>query len=199
MKKHLFLIGDIGIGKSSLIRKAILPVIRCFCGFYTQRVYKNETLIGFRMCLIENNDKYLLNSSAKGNDLFIYQKSDKSWNVDNQLFEKKFLEYTSNKNLSKRFILLDELGGFEMKNANIVERLFKILENENPVIGVMKAIKNKARMKNIIGVEDEEYFELNNYKKLYEYPDIELLNVTKDNKIEIFKKIKNWIKSNRVE
>ena len=50
MKKHIFLMGDIGTGKSTIIKKALAPCIKDVAGYYVQRVYCDKDLKGFQMC-----------------------------------------------------------------------------------------------------------------------------------------------------
>lgn len=71
--KNFLLQGDIGIGKSTIIRDSIIPYIDFVGGYYTQRVLDGEEKVGFLISPIKSKQDYVLNRDIK--DLRLKDKS----------------------------------------------------------------------------------------------------------------------------
>ena len=65
---------------------------------------------------------------------------------------------------SKKLLVLDEIGGFELLAKQFRAKLYEVLSQDIPIIGVIKSNKNKSIMKKAVKINDE-YIDL--YQKLY--------------------------------
>jgi nucleoside-triphosphatase len=193
MKKHLFLIGDIGTGKSTLIKRALFPYIKDLIGYYVQRVYSVNDLKGFRMCSPASDSYNLdLHSIDSEYNLFIKKISQDNWKINSEIFEKSFFDSLANTE-AKSIILLDEIGGFELNIDRVEKYLYKLLDGNIPIIGVIKSQKNKNKMKDLITMDSEFSEEKLKYRKLLNHSEIELIYVDKTNREEVYNKLLNWL------
>lgn len=194
-QKHLFLTGDIGTGKSTLIRKTLLPHIKDVSGFFVQRVYNGSRLKGFRMCS-PSSENYLLDTqlSDKNFDtnLFIENYTADNWKINTKIFVDDFFRYLNNTE-TKNIILLDEIGGFELGIEKIRNRINVLLDGDIPVVGVIKSKKNKDRMKEFILHESKITEEQIRYSNLLNHRKIEIFNVNQSNKQEAYNKLLRWL------
>jgi nucleoside-triphosphatase len=195
MKKHLFLIGDIGAGKSTLIKKALQPLMTEVSGYYVQRVYCDNELIGFRMCSPVNGN-YLLDSQVGDCNskagFFIEKESQNSWKINSNIFAENFFKYINDCD-DKKIILLDEIGGFELNVEEVEKHIYKLLNGNIPVVGVIKSRKNKKRMESIISSDSKMSEEELKYSNLLSHPKIEIVYVDRTNQSEVYRKLNNWV------
>jgi nucleoside-triphosphatase THEP1 len=193
--KHLFLMGDIGCGKSTLIKNELKSHLDKVGGFYVQRIYKDNSLKGFRMCNVSENDytlDYHLTSDVCDFPLFIEKITETNWKIEENIFLDSFNNIFKNKT-GKSLILMDEIGGFELNNTYITKQIFDMLEGHIPIIGVIKSPKNKEVMKKILSNNSMLNNKDQNLAKLINHPNIELLHLDNSNKAVITEKIKSWI------
>ncbi len=150
MKKKLFLTGPSGIGKSTIIRQALGPALAYAGGFVTERVSDGEgRLLGYELLpaaaamsgTAYQSWRFLDYSGsvpAKGNEVFR--------NQGVRLLQEA--EYYP-------FVLLDEIGGFEMLIPQFRNALAELLNSEQPIIGVLKGAENAASIKRRFGLGDK--------------------------------------------
>lgn len=157
MAKHLFLEGPIQIGKSTLLRQLLAPYASQIAGFSSQRLtdFSGDT-IAFRIVSAQDFRLTMPYEEAVKSDEFmpdvlqnygvfrVIPKGGKSENFYD-VFENiglKFLGDASN----KRLILLDEIGGVELKNEPFRNALYDILNGDIPCIGVIKSHKKATHL-----------------------------------------------------
>lgn len=151
---NLFLKGNTGIGKSTIIKDSIIPYIDYVGGYYTQRILGDKGKIGFLVSPIECKKNYLLNRSIKDLEpaekerLFIYKDADGTWIFNNELFAYCSIKYlTKGLQDKKRLLIADELGGVELQNNSFLQEIEKILLSDVPVLGVLKSSGNFQKLK----------------------------------------------------
>lgn len=152
--KNLLLQGDIGIGKSTIIRDSIIPYIDFVGGYYTQRILDDKQKVGFLVRPIESKEDYVLNKDIKDikpeemQRLFAYKKPNGIWAFDNEIFAHFGMEYLS-KGLQhrKKLLIADELGGMEFQKDSFLRELAKIFLSDMPVLGVLKSSCNFKKLK----------------------------------------------------
>lgn len=150
MYKHLFLEADSGAGKSTLIRKLIAPYIEQVGGFTSQRLQndKNET-IAFR--IVPANDLRLaVPYENTPESIFRIMTEDIKGLNKPEIFETEGLKYLTD-NHNKKLILLDEIGGIELRNDAFRMKLHEILSGDIPCIGVIKQNQKAAMMSCLSG------------------------------------------------
>lgn len=170
MSQILFLEGKSKIGKSTIILNNIrqyMPMENVG-GFLCQRLIHKGIIKAYRLVPFNK----VITPSAEYNttmeDIFLENIDDK-WIIKECVFCSKGIEMLSDIN-NKKLVLLDEIGGLELLNDKFREKLFEVLRNDIPVIGVLKSYSNAVIMKNTVGISDNYWL---HYKKLRE--DIEIL------------------------
>lgn len=145
MYKHLFLEGDIQTGKSTLIRKYIAPHIDNIGGFSSQRLTDEagET-IAFRIVTAQNLQLSVPYENTPCSIFRIISDDSRGLNKPD-IFENEGLKLLSNA-AENKLILLDEIGGIELRNSAFLNRLDEILSGDIPCIGVIKQNKKAASM-----------------------------------------------------
>lgn len=117
MKRRLFLTGPIGCGKSTAIQTALGEKITLCGGFLTRRY--REPYLHFTLESPDRNVKETFLDFSGGKP-----------EVDMDVF--------SRVSFRGHILLLDEIGGIELLNPELLAALERVLRSETPVIGVMK-------------------------------------------------------------
>ena len=150
MYKHLFLEADSGAGKSTLIRKIIAPYIDKIGGFTSQRLQnENDETIAFR--IVPANDLRLAvpYENTPENIFRIITEDVRGLNKP-EIFESEGLKFLTD-NYGKKLILLDEIGGIELRNDAFRNKLHEVLSGDIPCIGVIKQNQKAASMSCLCG------------------------------------------------
>lgn len=150
MYKHLFLEADSGTGKSTLIRKLIAPYIDKVGGFTSQRLLNasGET-IAFRIVSAGDLRLAVLYEDTPESIFRIVTEDVKGLNKP-EIFKSEGLKFLTN-NDDKKLILLDEIGGIELRNEAFRQKLNDVLAGDIPCIGVIKQNKHAANMSCLSG------------------------------------------------
>ena len=150
MKKRLFLTGPSGAGKTTIIRQALGGSLAYAGGFVTERVLdEQDKLLGFD----------LLPAAAALSDQGFQR-----WRFldysgpqpakDNEVFRSQGVRLLQEAEYYP-FVLLDEIGGFEMLIPQFRNALAELLNSELPIIGVLKGPENAAAIKSRFGLGDK--------------------------------------------
>lgn len=149
MKKRLFLTGPSGIGKSTIIRQALGPALAYAGGFVTERVSDGEgRLLGYELLPAA--------AAMSGTAYQSWRFLDYSGSVpakDNEVFRNQGVRLLQEAEYYP-FVLLDEIGGFEMLIPQFRNALAELLNSEQPIIGVLKEAENAASIKRRFGLGD---------------------------------------------
>lgn len=147
MKKHLFLTGLSGCGKTTMIRSALGEKLCYAGGFITERIRSAEgTLLGY--------DLFPAAAAAgvqgfEGLRFLDYSCSPPR--SDNDIFRNDAVRLLNEAQLYP-FILLDEFGGYELIIPQFREALLDILNCDVPCIGVLKGAPNAMQLKKRLGL-----------------------------------------------
>lgn len=149
MKKRLFLTGPSGIGKSTIIRQALGPALAYAGGFVTERVSDGEgRLLGYELLPAA--------AAMSGTAYQSWRFLDYSGSVpakDNEVFRNQGVRLLQEAEYYP-FVLLDEIGGFEMLIPQFRNALAELLNSDLPIIGVVKGAENAASIKSRFGLGD---------------------------------------------
>lgn len=141
MEKNLFLTGPIGSGKSTSIATALGDVMPGAGGFLTVRQRDDS---GRAVA-------YWLQRCDGSNGQIIIDYSAKPYTMHMEVFESfgaELLEQAKQYD----YVVLDEIGGFEVLSDAFMEALMQLLESGTPCIGVMKGEGPASKMIQKLGL-----------------------------------------------
>jgi len=151
---HLFLQGHPRIGKSTLLRKALEPFALSIAGFVTQRLGCDGEIIGYRALSVAGvmpplEAEYDVNQTG----IFLFKSK-----IDISVLERTILQAEQSTKTPKcKLILLDEVGGVELKSKVFKKALMRILGGEKPCIGVWKSTPNLSHTISMLKLSSEYY------------------------------------------
>ena len=134
MKKHLFLTGPIGCGKSTAITVALGEKITQCGGFLTRR--HREPHLHFTLESPDGKVKKTFLDFASGKP-----------EVDLTVFSESYLQ--------GKPIVLDEIGGIELLNSDFADALEIVLTSDTPIIGVIKGEGPAGALIDKLGLTEE--------------------------------------------
>lgn len=170
MKQHLFLTGEKGVGKSTLLKKILKELSGSVGGFFTVRK------IGVFPEMPDLATVHLLSAGteecpSEKNLLFICGQSDAQTKERFELLGCQALQSAN----EVRWIVMDEVGPHEEQAQKFREAVLQILDGETPVLGVLQ----KA---------DSIFL-----RKIAEHEKVCLVTVTKENRDQIARELIKWL------
>ena len=144
MKKHLFLTGPSGVGKTTIIKEALGPQIAYAGGFLTERVTDDSgRLLGFDLLPTAGYERWQ-----------ILDYSGEKPAKDNEVFRNQGVRLL-NEAAYYPFAVMDEIGGFEMLIPQFRNALAELLNSDLPIIGVLKGPESALSIKHRFGLGDK--------------------------------------------
>ena len=134
MKKHLFLTGPIGCGKSTAIATALGSKIARCGGFLTRR--HREPHLHFTLESPDGKVKKMFLDFASGKPA-----------VELAVFSESYLQ--------GEMLILDEIGGIELLNSDFADALEAVLTSDTPIIGVIKGEGPAGALIDKLGLTEE--------------------------------------------
>ena len=139
--KHLFLTGSVGCGKSTSIATALGEHLPKAGGFLTVR-QRDDT--GRAIA-------YWLKRPDGSDGQVIIDYSAKPYTMHLEVFEDLGVRLAEEAK-QYDYVLLDEIGGFEVLSDAFMEALMQLLESGTPCIGVMKGVAPASKMIQKLGL-----------------------------------------------
>lgn len=141
--KKLLLTGRPRSGKSSLIQNSLIEFEHPIGGFAVQRLTRNRETWAFRI-LDLNDEAYVthLESNKLYDDIAIFMTAQGKWQGETAVFDGKgrwALERCLGVN---QLVIMDELGIFERDALAFQALVYKILDSDLSVLGVIKSKSN---------------------------------------------------------
>lgn len=130
MKRHIVLSGEIGAGKTTLIRRALGERLRFAGGFATVRVTEGGALSGFELVSAPE----LLSGNPRGARFLDFTRG-KSFDAD--VFRTLGAQLLREAG-AKPFAVIDEVGGMELLIPEFCDALTSLLRSDAPWICVIK-------------------------------------------------------------
>lgn len=143
MKKNLFLTGSVGCGKSTSIATALGEKLSGAGGFLTVRQRdENGRAVAYWLQRCDGSDQQC-----------IIDYSAKPYTMHMDVFETFGVELLKQAR-QYDYVVLDEIGGFEVLCDLFMEALMGLLESGIPCIGVMKGVAPASKMIQKLGLGD---------------------------------------------
>ncbi|WP_461614061.1 nucleoside-triphosphatase [Clostridium sp. Marseille-QA1073] len=149
--KNLFLTGEIGVGKSTLLKKLIEKINTSIGGYVTERVIDNNILKYNLISLYDGIEEYSisqmpLNRHSNNPEVFLSSFNEGAFSI----LEKSFYE--------RNVVIMDELGFMESKAYRFQNIVLRLLDSSKTVIGVLKKrdcefLNNIRNRKDVIIIE----------------------------------------------
>jgi len=190
--KHLFLRGPHGVGKSSLIREAVLSYLPQIGGFYVQRLFLGDRYWAFGLNPVSRSEEYFLNKRMEPNEeaegVFLYCGGDGRWHFKSEVFEIFGVQYLTNSGLvGKKMILLDEVGGVDLQCPTFLQALLDTLYGDIPCLGVLKADINRRKLdSHLADKSTNTAIRKMFFEKLIDHPDVKILDFRPE--------VREWVK-----
>ena len=141
MEKNLFLTGPIGCGKSTAIARGMGEFLPGAGGFLTVR-QRDEA---------GNPVAYHIQRPAGGHREMIINYFQQPYTMYMDVFESFGVQLLEEAK-GYPYIVLDEIGGFEVLCPRFMDALMPLLESDIPIIGVMKGAAPAGRMIRNLGL-----------------------------------------------
>lgn len=173
--KKIFLTGDIQIGKSTVILKTLDLLNIRYAGFRTyfgpdrsdpdKFLYMNEASLA--RCFDDNNA------------VVIFENGKRPVPLTNR-FDLLGSKYLSDAEKNSQLIIMDECGNFESDATSFKSKIFRILDEEIPVLGVIKLSASGW------------------VERIRKHPSVELITVDTNNRdilpMELYEKLRKCLK-----
>ena len=186
---HLFIQGQARIGKSTILRKVIEPVALDIVGFVTQRIMRNESIVGYR-ALSATGALPSLETVYDANEQGVFLLKGR---MDISVLEMVISQVEQSvKSQNCGLVLLDEIGGVELKSDIFKGSLLRILNSNKPCIGVWKSALNLSHTMSMLNL-DNEYLSSHEELERIICSKGELLSVTNENKSSIQEYLRHYV------
>ena len=143
MEKNLFLTGSKGCGKSTSIATALGENLGSAGGFLTVRQLGAD---GDALA-------FWLRQPGSEDGQMIIDYSRQPYTMHPEVFETLGLQLVEQAH-NYDYVVLDEIGGFEILTDAFLDALMKLLQSDVPCIGVVKALGAATRMIQRLGLGD---------------------------------------------
>jgi nucleoside-triphosphatase len=154
MGSFLFLEGDSGEGKTTLLFKCLQSYKKKIGGFYSQKLI-NATgdTRGFRM--IPASEAWIPSLPyQKGISNVFIEKTETGWEKRLEFFDTEGVNMLSI-GKEQKLILMDEIGGVELLSSKFMNAFYQCIDGDFPCIGVIKSRKNFQSMSTRVPVKSE--------------------------------------------
>ncbi len=152
MRKHLFLQAPVQAGKSTLLQDALNPYKEYIGGFVSQRLKdKDGNTLGFRLADYAASPELTAVFNDKLTNIFM-KKTSAGSSFEMSVFEGIAIDILEKARKEKKIILLDEIGGGELKSPTFSSYLNILLKGNIPCIGVLKMSYAAAHTGHSIGL-----------------------------------------------
>ncbi len=174
---HLFLQGQIRIGKSSILLESLNSVAPFVSGFMTQRLIENGKIVGYRAVVV-NGVLYPLEIPYKPelDSVFLLKGEQNICRL-----EKVISQAEQNiQNPLVKIVLLDEIGGIELISNQFMDILKRIISGSKPCLGVIKSGEKLAHTAASLNLKHEYTLLHKDLEETIRFNG-EILNVTEQN------------------
>ncbi len=150
---YLFLQGPPRVGKSTILRNALIPYREKVAGLMTQRLFQDGNICGFRACAIGGEALPELEAEYRAglDGVFLYKGNSFPSVLEDAIARARDLCGENGCEL----ILLDEIGGIELMSPAFMEPLNEILNLGKPLTGTVKSHENLTHTARMLNLPDD--------------------------------------------
>ena len=190
MKKHLFITGPSGIGKSTLLRQELGSALSYAGGFITERMLAEDgKLLGYDLFPAA---AAVLRDSFEGRRFLDYSVTPPTH--DNEVFREDGVRPLE-QSLYYPFVFLDEIGGFELLVPQFRHALEDVLNAELPVIGVLKEAAGADKLRRRLGLSERFSMTVDNLHAMLGADDDTVVLTMRERGDEVVRRIvSQWVK-----
>jgi len=170
MPKNILITGYPGAGKTTLINKLVKQLSCTIDGFYTHEMKKHGRRIGFYITDFDGNQMVMASEKSASQ----YRVNKYGVNID--AFEKVGIPAMERALQSADLVVIDEIGRMEMFSTKFCEKLRKVFDADKPLLATIKKIDCALT------------------KELKEREDVQIFEVTKQNRNVIIDEVKRALK-----
>ncbi len=150
---RIFISGNPGVGKTTLVRRIYEKYPNVFIGFWTEEIRKDKKRVGFKIKTTWGEEKLLASierrSPYRVGKYFVYPE-----NLD------PVIEYLEKNYKKDKILLIDEIGRMEFYSKKFTEFINKILKDESiPIIATIHR-NCLCLVKHYIWLEREKWWEI---------------------------------------
>jgi nucleoside-triphosphatase len=169
MKRALLLTGQPGTGKTAIIKEALTKTGVKSAGFYTEEIRTGGIRQGFRIITLDGQEAILAHVGI----FSPYQVS--KYRVDAAALDRVGVSAVRRAVHEFDLIVIDEIGKMELISPQFRDAVTQVVNSDKKVLGTI--------MFNPHPFADE----------IKRRPEVEILLVTRDNRIDVMEKVINWL------
>ncbi len=171
MKRALFLTGEPGCGKTTIIKEVLTKANKSAGGFYTEEIRTKGVRQGFNIFTLDGKSAILAHIDVRSP----YRVS--KYGVDIESTDEVAVTALEEAIQSKDVIVIDEIGKMELFSTSFKDAVLHALESEKKVLGTIMLASHPWA------------------DKIKKRPEVEIVKVTRFNHNEVVKKVLDWLET----
>jgi len=169
--KNLFLTSNPGVGKTTLIKEVCLPYMKEVGGFYTEEIREDGKRLGFKIKTFSGEEGILAQKGMKS------QYKLNKYGIDIKIIEDLGVKSIRDALKNKKVVIIDEIGSMECISPLFREVVVECLNSEKNVLATIRYRSQPFT--------DE----------VKQFPNTELLLLTRENYYNIKMRVKKWLEN----
>jgi len=169
--KNLFLTSNPGVGKTTLIKEVCLPFMKEVGGFYTEEIREDGKRLGFKIKTFSGEEGILAQKGMKS------QYKLNKYGIDIKTIENLGVKSIKDALKNKKVVVIDEIGSMECISSLFREVIVECLNSEKNVLATIRYRSQPFT--------DE----------VKQFPDTEVLFLTRENYYDIKMRVKKWLEN----
>jgi nucleoside-triphosphatase len=169
MKRALFLSGEPGCGKTTIIKEVLSKVNKSAGGFYTEEVRSQGVRQGFNIITLDGKSAVLSHTRVRSPHRV------GKYSVNTDSMDKVAVPALKQAIQTKDIIVIDEIGKMELFSPSFKDAVIEALQSEKKVLGTIMLASHPWA------------------DKIKERAEVEVIQVTRFNRNDVTDKLLNWL------
>ncbi len=128
----LIITGEIGIGKTTLLKKILFEKNLHYTGFFTEKIIENQKIVGYKISEINRNSQTFAHINFESQKRFYH------FGINNSVFEEYGVQILDRSLSSGKLIVLDELGVIEQTSKKFCNKIKDVFSFERPIYAIIQ-------------------------------------------------------------